>query len=479
MKQVFNPYLPSWEYVPDGEPHKFGDRIYIYGSHDKFNGRTFCMNDYVCWSCPVGDLKDWRYEGVIFQKTQDPDNPKGKHSMYAPDVCQGPDGKYYLYYFLDYGGKIGVAVCDTPAGKYEFIGFVHYEDGELLGRKKGDIFQFDPGVYVEGDKVYLYTGFCPTFYPFFLTGGKPISREGATVTVLKPDMLTVAVRPKYIAKCKRNSAGTDYEGHEFFEAASMRKIGDKYYFIYSSFLGHELCYATSDRPDGDFKFGGTIVSIGDVGLNGRKGVKDASNYTGNTHGSIVEAGGKYYIFYHRQTNRHCFSRQACAEEIKINGDGSIDQVEVTSCGLNGGPLVGKGEYEARIACNLTSKKGGRFYSVFRGSEGVHPYFTQSGADREDGGDQYIANMRDGATAGFKYFAFADAKSVTVKMRGTAQGKLIVSTTEGGEPVAAIDVSPSADWQDFSAPLKVEDGTHALFFRYEGKGRMDFDKFILG
>ena len=25
-QQVFNPYLPSWEYVPDGEPHVFGDR---------------------------------------------------------------------------------------------------------------------------------------------------------------------------------------------------------------------------------------------------------------------------------------------------------------------------------------------------------------------------------------------------------------------------------------------------------------------
>ena len=26
-----NPYLPSWEYVPDGEPHVFGKRVYIYG----------------------------------------------------------------------------------------------------------------------------------------------------------------------------------------------------------------------------------------------------------------------------------------------------------------------------------------------------------------------------------------------------------------------------------------------------------------
>ena len=47
-KQVFNPYLPSYEYVPDGEPHVFGDRVYIYGSHDCFDSNEFCANDYVC-----------------------------------------------------------------------------------------------------------------------------------------------------------------------------------------------------------------------------------------------------------------------------------------------------------------------------------------------------------------------------------------------------------------------------------------------
>ena len=52
--QAFNPYLPSWEYIPDGEPHVFGDRVYVYGSHDHFNAPIFCVGDYVCWSAPVG-----------------------------------------------------------------------------------------------------------------------------------------------------------------------------------------------------------------------------------------------------------------------------------------------------------------------------------------------------------------------------------------------------------------------------------------
>ena len=49
-QQVFNPYLPSWEYIPDGEPYVFGDRVYVYGSHDSFGAPIFCVKDYVCWS---------------------------------------------------------------------------------------------------------------------------------------------------------------------------------------------------------------------------------------------------------------------------------------------------------------------------------------------------------------------------------------------------------------------------------------------
>ena len=76
-KQAYNPYLPGWEYIPDAEPHIFDGRVYIYGSHDKFNGISFCLNDYVSWSAPVDDLSDWRYEGVIFRRRQDPDGKGG------------------------------------------------------------------------------------------------------------------------------------------------------------------------------------------------------------------------------------------------------------------------------------------------------------------------------------------------------------------------------------------------------------------
>ena len=104
-KQVFNPYLPLYEYTPDCEPHVFGDRLYVYGSHDRYGAFPFCHNNYVTYSTPINDLSDWRFEGEIFDKKEGPHNRKGKKDLYAPDVTQGKDGKFYLYYSLAWGGN--------------------------------------------------------------------------------------------------------------------------------------------------------------------------------------------------------------------------------------------------------------------------------------------------------------------------------------------------------------------------------------
>lgn len=469
MKQAFNPYLPSWEYIPDGEPHVFGDRVYLYGSHDRFNGKTFCMNDYVCWSASVNDLSNWRYEGVIWKKTDDPEGGKGAlKQLYAPDAVQGADGRYYLYYFLGNEGTIGVAVCDKPAGRYRYLGRVRYPDGSLLGRKREkDMHQFDPGVFRDDDgKIYLYTGFAPK-RPNIFTGFRAVNTNGAMAAELEQDMLTVKLPLQRVAKSRHRSSGTGFEGHEFFEASSMRKFNGVYYFIYSSVNGHELCYATGESPTGEFKYRGTLVSIGDVGLS-----DTPLNYLGNTHGSVECINGKYYVFYHRQTNRHCFSRQACAEEILMNADGSFRQAEITSCGLNGGPLKAEGEYGAGIACHLFSKKGVRFYT-FKRPSGIHPYFTQTGKDRECAPDQFIANFCDGATAGFRYFEFGKIGTVRVTVCGKAKGIMTVKDGLHGRTVAEIAITPSKKRTVFSAALAVEAGVKPLYFTFTGKGKLNF------
>lgn len=453
MKLPVNPYLPSWEYIPDGEPYVFGDRVYVYGSHDMFNGYVFCMGDYVCWSAPVNDLGNWRYEGVIYPKTSDPFNPDGHMCLYAPDVTVGPDGRCYLYYVLDKVSNVSVAVCDTPAGRYEFLGYVRYPDGTLLGNAPGDEPQFDPGVITEGDKTYLYTGFC---------GFGDKSRHGAMCTVLDKDMLTVIEKPVFIAPGAQYSEGTGFEGHAFFEAPSIRKIGDTYYFVYSSQVMHELCYATSKNPREGFKYRGVLVSNGDVGIGSYKPADLPTAYTANNHGSIIEIAGEWYIFYHRHTNGTWYSRQGCAERLTLTEDGSFPQVEITSQGLGAKPLPAKGEIPAYIACNLFIKGQPR-----RFGEGA-PKIVQDGRD----GDEelgYIANLQSGTVAGFKYFDCRGVKKFKVTTRGYVHGEIVLKTEIEGEELGRAPVYGSNIWKTTEGEVNLPDGVHAIYLEFKGHG----------
>lgn len=527
--QIYNPFLPLYEYIPDGEPHVFGDRVYHYGSHDKEGGDTFCMLDYVCYSAPVNDLTDWRYEGVIYQAKQDPRYPAPQY-MYAPDVVQGNDGRFYLYYCMggDYGqggyqGPVSVAVCDTPAGQYEYLGVVKNPDGSPMLK----YICFDPAVLNDDGTIRLYYG---TQYDYeerndFLTNdfylqdeiemfgrsreeifSYPDSIMGPVMAVLSDDMLTVKEEAKHIIPYRVK--GTSFEAHPFFEGSSMRKVGKKYYFIYSSWQNHELCYATSDQPDRDFVFGGTIVSNGDIGYRGRD-AQHKLNMTGTTHGSIIEINGQWYVFYHRLTHKSDYSRQACAEKIRILEDGSIPQAEMTSCGLNDGPLSAEGTYPAVIACNLTNghmPHGSN--SVFQIS---FPNVTHKGQER------FIAEIEDHTLIGYKYFecrsvkqfgityrmeteknrvifdgryrtdvrsqddenfanTYAEKDTLTniVKPRqsteNTPQFGICIDTAENEIGTLLLD-EKAEDWKKVTVQIEIPDGVHALYLVYKGQAKV--------
>lgn len=478
-KQAFNPYLPSYEYVPDGEPRIFGNRVYIYGSHDAFNGNEFCVNDYVCYSADINDLTEWKYEGVIYKAIQDPRCEKRRMNMNAPDCIQGPDGRYYLYYQLSLLTITSVAVSDKPEGPFEFYGYVSHENGKPWGEKKGDSFVFDPSIFVDDDrKIYLYAGFAPVGFMRFLLHLRKNNLDNAICIELDKDMKTVISGEKVIAPGKIKAKGTSFEKHPFYEASSMRKYNGKYYFVYSSLLSHELCYAISDYPDKKFEFKGTLVSIGDIGF---KGNSKPLNNLGNTHGGMLEINDKYYIFYHRQTNKQKCARQGCAEEIHLNNDGTFDQAEITSCGLNEGPLIDEGKYNAYIACNLFSKYGVLKYekNFEEDKEKIHPYFTQNGGDREKDGDQYIANIKDGTCVGFKYFDFKNDRDVIVEIRGDARGKLEIKDNLEGDAIGYINLEPSKDWKLYKSNSKIKiSGKKPLYFVYKGDGYFDFNSFEL-
>lgn len=527
--QIYNPFLPLYEYIPDGEPHVFGDRVYHYGSHDKEGGDTFCMLDYVCYSAPVDDLTDWRYEGVIYQAKQDPRYPAPQY-MYAPDVVQGNDGRFYLYYCMggDYGqggyqGPVSVAVCDTPAGQYEYFGVVKNPDGSPMLK----YICFDPAVLNDDGTIRLYYG---TQYDYeerddFLTNdfylqdeiqmfgrsreeilSYPDSIMGPVMAVLSDDMLTVKEEAKHIIPYRVK--GTSFEAHPFFEGSSMRKVGKKYYFIYSSWQNHELCYATSDQPDRDFVFGGTIVSNGDIGYRGRD-TQHKLNMTGTTHGSIIEINGQWYVFYHRLTHKSDYSRQACAEKIRILEDGSIPQAEMTSCGLNDGPLSAEGTYPAVIACNLTNghmPHGSN--SVFQIS---FPNVTHKGQER------FIAEIEDHTLIGYKYFECRSVKQFGITYRMETEKNRVIfdgryrtdirsqddenfantyaekdTLTDIVKPRQSTENAPqfgicidtaeneigtllldekAEDWKKVTVQIEIPDDVHALYLVYKGQAKV--------
>lgn len=454
--QCHNPYLPLCEYIPDGEPRVFGGRLYIFGSHDKENGDSFCELDYVTWSAPLDDLSDWRYEGVIYEKAQDPYNEE-QLPLYAPDVVQGKDGRYYLYYCIRFQDSINVAVCDTPAGKYEFYGRVHYKNGRIMSENQ----PYDPAVICNAEGNFLYFGFAPCMIniPRYMNQ----DLQGGSVVQLEDDMLTIKQGPKIIIPSLAYGKGTSFEGNEYFEAPSIRKIGEKYYLVYSSVHTHQLCYATSNSPMGEFVFGGVIVSNGDVGYKGRK-EEDKLMSVGNNHGGMVEVNGQWYIFYHRHTSLNQYSRQGCAERITFDENGKIEQVTITTSGMNPVPLSGNASYPAACCCNLTNGHMGALSSIGRTNAEIDfPYITSVNKEF------YITNVKHGDRIGYKYINLLETKQIEIMYQSDSEGILEIYTKEDGERKAAIPLHPAAQWETAEIPTDFRDEEKELYLIYKGEG----------
>lgn len=507
-QQALNPFLPLDEYIPDGEPHVFGDRIYLFGSHDSEGGDRYCAEgNYVGWSAPLTDLSDWRCEGVIYEARQDPRVSGDFADLYAPDVVRGNDGRYYMYYGIsggvgsagdDHNTPLGVAVCDTPAGRYEYLGFVRNPDGSPYLR----YLPADPAVINDDGVIRLYHGWALSMVAAgahagggsggkagkasqgggqvpdlrkmdknqlrgFLLGveqmlfhrtreqllAEPEDVMGANHVVLADDMLTVISEPTRIVPSQFLAFGTSFEGHGFYEASSIRKINGIYYFIYSDENSSMLCYATSRYPDRDFVYRGILQSNGDVGLNGRRG-EDRLNMTANNHGSLECVGGQWYIFYHRQTHNSTYSRQVCAEKVTIQPDGSIAQAECTSCGLNDGPLKASGRYPAACACNITN--GHMLHATNRVVNADIPYITHKN------GERFITNIKDGTRIVFKYFDFPGNAQLKLSARGSGCFQVFAGDALQGR-IKVREKMPAAI---------IAEGVCPLTLLYSGEGTAD-------
>ena len=477
-----NPFLPLTEYIPDGEPHVFGDRVYLYGSHDKARSDRFCVQDYTVWSAPVDDLSDWKCHGETYRKEQDPRSKPGKPvDYYAPDCVRGNDGRYYLYYCAmgpntKNFGPMSVAVSDDPGGPFAYLGDIRYPDGTPVLKYLTN----DPAVLNDNGRIWLYYGWglardfrsklFATIYNIVQSKlfQRPIAEIKATkpsilscaVVELEEDMITVKREPKAVLDSK-TTAPKDSElyHHAFYEAPSIRKIGDLYYLVYSSGENNELAYATSIYPDRDFRYRGVIISNSDLGYKGNTIPKVPA---GTIHGGIECVNEQWYVFYLRCTYNTDFSRQACGEPIEILPDGSIPQVEITTQGLSGRSIPAKGDLWAAYACNLTCGKAIKL--------GIGKQQTQPRIDESEG-EVYVSDLLDNTQLGYKYLDFQGIQKIGTTYRGAGEGVIEVRMQENGNFIGTIPIQPSLHWTQASGKVALS-GIHALYLRFRGKGRID-------
>lgn len=416
-----NPYLPLWEHIPDGEPYVFEDpdqpgkyRVYIYGSHDSMI-TEYCGRELVVWSAAVDSLTQWRYDGEIFSVNKNaqgyPFRPDSLGDvLYAPDVTlvTSPDSEktYYLYPNNQAGGRGGM-VCKgkRPDGPFEVCNWSTANPNETDG-----VLRFDPAVFVDDDgRVYGYWGFERSY---------AAELDPTTMATVKPGTQVVEDMVS-----GRNQPGQ----FRFFEASSIRKVKDKYIFIYSRFTedgefglptsNYTLAYAYSNHPMGPFTYGGTIIDARARDVDEQGNVIATATIDGNTHGSICEINGQWYVFYHRQTGTDEYARQAMVAPIDVRveegagGKVEITEGEYTSEGFSLDGLNPLERHSAGIACWYTGTKRavhewpnntfyGSYVAVSYGPDKnmEKPYALPSNSNP-------VVNNTDGSIVGYKYFNF--------------------------------------------------------------------------
>ena len=418
---VGNPYLPLWEHIPDGEPYVFDDpdqpgkqRVYIYGSHDS-RITDYCGRELVVWSAPVEDLTQWRYDGEILKVDKNADGEpfdtaQTADVLFAPDVAVTTDanGKktYYLYPNDQNGGRNSlIAKSDRPNGPFEVCNWSKNDPNQCDG-----VLGFDPAVFVDDDgRVYGYWGF---------EKSHGAELDPTTMATVKPG---TAVVENMVSSNKQPGV------FRFFEASSIRKIEDKYVFIYSRWTengefglpdtNYTLAYAYSDHPLGPWTYGGTIIDGRGREKNEQGETIASATVSGNTHGSICEINGQWYVFYHRQTGKNEFARQAMVAPIDVNvekgpgGKVSISEGEYNSEGFSIEGLNPLERHSAGIACWYTGPKVAEHQwpdNIFYGSYIASAYGSDDKFDAPydlRNNTNPVVNNTDGSIVGYKYFNF--------------------------------------------------------------------------
>ncbi len=490
-----NPYLPLWEHLPDGEPRVFEDpdqpgkyRAYIIGSHD-VTYTAYCGPDIRMWSAPVEDLSKWRDEGPIFtwfvQGQWD--------TMFAPDLVETVDKatgkKTYWLYPHSRGWRRVPMVCkgDRPNGPFTPINLT--ADGTQC--LPGSLIDFDPSVFIEtitnkkdkdfdkGYRAYVFYGFQHSTACELDQNTMYSKREGTEL--IDPFIPASSADGRLLDK-----AGSEYKAlykgqnpldFNFFEASSIRQVGNKYVMVFSGYSGKEyglgntnsaLRYAYGDSPLGPWRAGGVLVDSRGVVLNEDGSKLITTNAAHNTHGSLQEINGQWYVFYHRPPRGFGNARQAMVAPVKITWDKKpvAKGGKVTITGYD--PYVKGNEWVAAASdgntytgAEVTSEGFQIFglppYHYYSAGLACFMYGPNSNNWMQDNHDVWnnsmdLAGIQNGGIIGFKYFGFGglaqDSKGVKA-FAGIQKGdeaKLNLNLTSNGKGAFKIHVKLDDPWK---------------------------------
>ena len=487
-----NPYLPLWEHLPDGEPRVFEDpdhpgkyRAYIIGSHDiTYSG--YCGNDIRMWSAPVEDLSQWKDEGPIFSWYVD-----GQwDTMFAPDLVETTDRKtgkktYWLYPHSR-GWRRVPMVCkgDRPNGPFTPVNLT--KDGRQC--LPGSLIDFDPSVFIEnitdkkdpdydkGFRAYVFYGFQHSTACELDQNTMYSMRPG---TQLHDYFIPASARYGVVRDPEGTTYPALYKGQNpgdfnFFEASSIRQVGNKYVMVFSGYSGPDyglgstnsaLRYAFGDSPLGPWRSGGVLVDSRGVVENEDGSHLMTTNAAHNTHGSLQQINGQWYVFYHRPPRGFGNARQAMVAPVKITwdkksvADGGV--VKITAYD----PYAKNNEWTAK-ASDGTQYTGAEVTSEGFQIFGLPPYnyysagiacFMTGNDWMQDNYDVWnnsmdLAGITNKGIVGFKYFGFGGLKKDTKGIKafaGTKKGdgtKLNINLVPGGKGAFKIHVMLDNPWK---------------------------------
>ncbi|KQR72191.1 hypothetical protein ASF92_02505 [Pedobacter sp. Leaf176] len=291
LKGKGNPLLPG--YFADPTVKKFGDTFYIYATTDG-NGGGFGPSQ--VWTSK--DFVNWTFQDMNWPTT---------HHYWAPDVTQGADGKYYLYYCQPV--EIFGASSETPIGPWTSL----LPPGKPIVPNflVPNVITLDGQTFKDDDgKYYMYWGTWG-IYP----------NHGCGVGLLNDDMKSFAK----LAQIPNTDA------KDFFEAPFVFKRKGIYYLTYSSGYcedgTYRVQYATASNPMGPFKYGTNNPIL-------------ATNADGTVHGpghqSVLQQGDDFYLVYHRHNNPHNdggYHRQVAADKMIFDEQGNILKLEPSHSGI--------------------------------------------------------------------------------------------------------------------------------------------------